>query len=1006
MIPLATHSHYSLLAGTASPDKLCRAAKKLGYRQIALTDCNSLYGLIPFLNTCQREEITPIIGAELSFRMPVQENTGRQPRAKRIFLLAKNAAGYRNLCRIITARHLQPEKNLSETIVSRHHGLLLLSCEPELLRDWHEKQLEVYAALPLRMDKKNHTLYRLAESLGVPAVAVPDSFFPEPEEFTIHQLLRAIAAKTTLSALPAQSCCSPEAWLAPSAVYADRFSAWPELTRNTFRLAEQCVFRGPDRITVMPPYSVSDSSPTAVDRELHHRAYAGAARRYGTPLPAAVEKRLREELAVISQMNFSSYFLVVRDIVPRASRTCGRGSAAASLVSYCLGLTNVCPVKHDLYFARFLNPGRRDPPDIDIDFAWDERDRILAALLENYGDHAAMVSSHVLLQPRMAIRECARIFGLTDGEIGRVTKRLPWLWRSEGEENNVLDRLSSIPNLRDFDFSEPWPEILRSACRIIGAPRHLSVHPGGVIITPRPVADYVPVERAAKGVPIIQWDKDAAEEAGLVKIDLLGNRSLGVIRDAIANLRDNGEHLDEQRWQPEDDGDTRRTIARGKTMGCFYIESPSMRLLQKKSQRGDFAHLVIHSSIIRPAANEFIREYIRRLHGGAWQPLHPLLADVLGETFGIMVYQEDVSRVAEALAGFSTAEADGLRKILSKKDRFHRLRDYEEKFISGCRRHGLQDEQIGKIWRMMLSFDGYSFCKPHSASYAKVSFQAAWLKSHFPAEFMAAVISNGGGYYSTFAYVSEARRMGLIIRRPDIRESLVRWTGRKKTVQIGLMAVKGLSRETMLRIIEKRKRRPFSSCGDFLERVQPSLDEARSLVHAGALDAFVADGNRPALLWLLAGRQKRRTAGNAGLFSNHPDPPAPRLPPETALTRYRREFMALGFLADLHPLALFADHPLRRGTIRASELHCHAGKKIRLAGWLISGKTVSTRHGEQMEFITFEDETALVESIFFPDVYRRYCHLLSSSRPYLLEGLVEEDYGAVTLTVCGLKPIR
>jgi len=1006
MIPLVTHSHYSLLTGTASPEKLCRTAKKLGYRQIALTDCNNLYGLMPFLNACQREEITPIIGTELSFRIPVRENTGRQSGAKRVFLLAKNAAGYRNLCRIITVHHLQPEKDLSETIVSRHNDLLLLSCEPELLWDWHERQMGVYAALPLRMNKKNHTLYRLAKSLGVPAVAVPDSFFPEPEGFTIHQLLRAIAAKTTLSALPAESCCSPEAWLAPPVVYADRFSAWPELIRNTFRLAEQCAFRGPDRITVMPPYPASDSSPTAVDRELHHRAHAGAARRYGTPLPAAVEKRLREELTVIAQMNFSSYFLVVRDIVPLAARTCGRGSAAASLVSYCLGLTNVCPVKHDLYFGRFLNPGRRDPPDIDIDFAWDERDRILAALLKNYGEHAAMVSSHVLLQPRMAIRECARIFGLTDGEIGRVTKRLPWFWRSEGEENRVLDLLRSIPNLRDFDFSEPWPKILRSACHIIGAPRHLSVHPGGVIIAPRPVADYVPVERAAKGVPIIQWDKDAAEEAGLVKIDLLGNRSLGVIRDAIANLRDNGEHLDEQRWHPEDDEDTRRTIARGRTMGCFYIESPSMRLLQEKSQCGDFAHLVIHSSIIRPAANEFIREYVRRLHGGSWQPLHPLLADVLSETFGIMVYQEDVSRVAEALAGFSTAEADGLRKILSKKDRFHRLRDYEEKFILGCHRHGLREEQIGKIWRMMLSFDGYSFCKPHSASYAKVSFQAAWLKSRFPAEFMAAVISNGGGYYSTFAYVSEARRMGLIIRRPDIRESPIRWTGRKRTVQIGLMAVKDLSRETMLRITEERMRRPFFSCVDFLERVQPSMDEARSLVHAGALDAFAADGNRPALLWQLAGRQKRRMTGNADLFSNQPDPPPPMLPPETALTRYRREFMALGFLADLHPLALFADHPLRRGTIRASELHRHVGEKIRLTGWLISGKTVSTRHGEPMEFITFEDETALVETIFFPDVYHRYCHLLSSNRPYLLEGLVEEDYGAVTLTVSGLKPIR
>ncbi len=253
----------------------------------------------------------------------------------------------------------------------------------------------------------------------------------------------------------------------------------------------------------------------------------------------------------------------------------------------------------------------------------------------------------------MAIRECAKIFGLSDNEISRVTRRLPWIWRQEQSDADFFRQIRALPNLKDFHFAPPWPEIIDLARRIIGIPRHLSVHPGGLVITPRPVTDYVPVERAAKGVPIIQWDKDGAEDAGLVKIDLLGNRSLGVIRDAIANLRRNGNDLDELAWQPEDDTATRETMAQGRTMGCFYIESPAMRLLQEKTKRGDFAHLVIHSSIIRPAANEFIREYIRRLHGGDWQPLHPLLADVLQETFGIMVYQEDVSRVAEALAGFS-----------------------------------------------------------------------------------------------------------------------------------------------------------------------------------------------------------------------------------------------------------------------------------------------------------------------------------------------------------------
>ena len=296
---------------------------------------------------------------------------------------------------------------------------------------------------------------------------------------------------------------------------------------------------------VLPPWEGGDAVT-----ELRRAALAGAERRYGLPLPAAVTSRLDHELAVIDTMRFSSYFLVVRDIVGPFSRTCGRGSGAASLVAYCLGITNVCPVRHNLYFERFLNPGRLDPPDIDIDFAWDERDRVLASVLERFGCRAAMVSCHVGLQPRLAIRETARVFGLPAGEIGRVTKKLPWLWRADPGADDYLDTLRTLPQLREVDLGGPWPEILRLAARISGAPRHLSVHPGGVVVTPEPVSDYAPVQRTTKGVPVLQWDKDSAEEAGLVKIDLLGNRSLGVIRDAVARVRAGGVDFDELRWQP------------------------------------------------------------------------------------------------------------------------------------------------------------------------------------------------------------------------------------------------------------------------------------------------------------------------------------------------------------------------------------------------------------------------------------------------------------------------
>jgi DNA polymerase-3 subunit alpha/error-prone DNA polymerase len=570
----------------------------------------------------------------------------------------------------------------------------------------------------------------------------------------------------------------------------------------------------------------------------------------------------------------------------------------------------------------------------------------------------------------------------------------------------LLTGLKQRPESRTLEFPHPWPEILALAQRIIGTPRYLSVHPGGVVITPRPIDEYVPLERAPKGVPIIQWEKDATEDAGLVKIDLLGNRSLGVIRDALGNLRANAVAFDESRWEPEDDLATQQALAQGRTMGCFYIESPAMRLLQQKSKVGDFEHLVIHSSIIRPAANEFIREYIRRLHGGQWDPIHPLLGEVLDETFGIMVYQEDVSRTAVILAGFSHAEADALRKVMSKKDRRHQLRDFRKRFFAGAKSRGVSQDQVTAIWEMMMSFSGYSFCKPHSASYARVSFQAAYLRVHHPAEFMAAVISNQGGFYGTFAYVSEARRLGLTILPPDINTSEVHWTGRDDVIRVGLLSTKGLSAEVQARIVAERRRQPYRSAGDFLQRVQPAEDETRALIHSGALDELNPGGNRAALMWELAcwlkTRSRKLIPRTRSLFGSSSDAQArklPPLPPEDERERLRREFSVLGFLCDRHPMELYDDILQKLKTVKAVDLPHHLGRRVRLAGWLITGKVVTTKHGDPMEFLTFEDETGIVETTFFPATYHRFCHMIDRQRPYLLSGKVEEDWGAITLTV-------
>ncbi len=1000
MIPLTLRSHYSLMQGTDSPEAICRAARKMGYSRIALTDTDTLSGLWKFLHACKEEGLAPIVGAEIT-----------DPNKKyRAVCLVKNTAGYANLCRLITQRHRDPTFDLAKTLPQRGDGLLVLTSHVKLLTKWHQVGIHTAAALHRQPPSPFHPLIKTARKLSIPLVATPGSFFLKPDGFTTHRLLRAINENTSLSQLDINELAPHDAWLATPDTYHSRFAHLPEAVENTARLADDLRFTGPSFGLVMPPWE--DEKGRSADTCLRHAAFAGARKRYGPELGEAVVERLEHELTIITRMGFSAYFLVVQKIVSQSPRTCGRGSGAASLVAYCLGITNVCPVKHNLYFGRFLNPGRTDPPDIDVDFAWDERDKVIDSVLKRFSGRSAMIAVHILFQPRMALRETAKVFGMPDAEISKITKRLPW-FRHRGElDAGLLKNLRDRPETRHLDFADPWPEIMDLAQRIIGIPRYFSVHPGGVVITPYSLDGYVPVENASKGVPIIQWDKDGAEDAGLVKIDLLGNRSLGVIRDAMTNLKANGKEINEIRWEPEDDPDTRHTIAQGRTMGCFYIESPAMRLLHQKAGSGDFEHLIIHSSIIRPAANVYIQEYLRRLHGGKWDPIHPLLADVLNETFGIMVYQEDVSRTAVALAGFSDTEADGLRKIIAKKDRRRQLTDFHERFMAGTAARGVPGEKADTVWKMMMSFSGYSFCKPHSASYARVSFQAAYLKTHHPAEFMAGVISNQGGFYSTFAYTSEARRMGLIIDPPNVNTSRIRWTGKHRQLSVGLMAVGGLSRHTMEKIVTYRKASAFTNMIDFLNRVKPAEDEARALIHCGALDRLDTNRSRTSLLWVLTRWQAKRkqVKNQLYLFAEQSIPISeispPSFPPTATTTRLHREFAVLGFLCDRHPITLFTEAIQRKKAIKANSLYGLVGQRIRLAAWLVTGKIVHTRHGDPMEFLTFEDETGIVETTFFPAIYRRFCHRIDRNRPYLLEGKVETNWGAVTLTVDRMETIR
>jgi error-prone DNA polymerase len=988
-IHLHVHSNYSFCRGANRIEELVDAALARGMTALALTDTNGMYGLVWFLQYAAERGLRPIAGAEL------------RTDDERAVLLACNRDGYSALCRLISRRQLDPAFSLSKALLESREQLIVLSDRLPLLQALGKQNGTGRLYVELNDPAAEPALLDFSRRSGVPIVATNDVYLVDPADHPMHRLLRAIALNTCLSRIPSEELAAQDRWLKPPEEMARRYPHLSRALENTLRIAGECSTDFDIGKIVFPAFETPNGSDAF--EVLREECYRGAERRYGE-LSESVLKRLEYELKIIRDKGFAPYFLVVRDIVQQSTRTCGRGSAAASLVSYCLGITHVEPITHDLFFERFLNEGRSDPPDIDVDFPWDERDAVLDYVFQKYGvDRAAMISNHVGFRCRAAVREVAKVYGLPEAEIKAVTQRMGIFWSIRHLEDFVMHD----PVYKDLELKDPWPEIVRLAVKLDGYPRNMSVHCGGVVIVPDRIDNHVPVEPAPKGVRIIQWEKDQAEDAGLVKIDLLGNRSLAVIRDALAAIKENyGVVIEYDRWDPTTDPEAQDLIRRGDTVGVFYVESPAMRQLQQKCGRGDFDHLVIHSSIIRPAANKYIREYVRRLRGGVYQPLHPIMDEVLKETYGIMVYQEDVSRIAMAMAGFSAVDADTLRKILSKKRAGRKLEDYREMFYQGAAARGVSREVVDQVWEMILSFAGYSFCKPHSASYALVSYKSAYLRAHYPAEFIAAVLTNQGGYYSPFAYVSEARRMGLQVLLPDVNSSRKEYWGREKAVRVGLMQLKGFKEASLEALLEARRQRPFSSLEDFLSRLEMDPADVKILIKAGAMDSIANGATRPEMIWKALAWHETRAAQRAVALSLFPEVRpvvTPQVPQYSARTILEHELETLDFLISRHPLTLYREPLARLRHVRAVDLKEHFGRRVTTVGWWVSGKVVTTKDEEPMEFISFEDTSALYETTFFPQVYARFCHILNRSRPYVLTGLVEEDFGAVTLTVDSVR---
>ncbi len=975
MFHVHTHSVYSPMQGLASLEWLCERARSFGHQSLALTDTNGLYGIPHFIQVARENGIKPIIGTEFicsDFRAVI---------------LCRNQRGFRGLCRLLSSLHQKSQSDFMSLFESERESWIVLSDDEKFLLnlntfyDKNSLYFEVTKGITTQKEIK------WAQEQGIKLIASARVHMREEGEDDLYRLLRAIDENCTLEEVSFERVHSPFCFFANDDQMKRWFELIPEALHHLDYIERHCRSDWFTGELIFPQFRGMDTEEASLS--LRQKCLERMVWRYpeaDNGMMRKVEERLSYELRIIEEKGFSNYFLVVDDFVSQSGINCGRGSGAASLVCYLLGITHVDPIKHNLFFERFLNEKRVDPPDIDIDFPWDERDDILDYVFRKYPGRAAMVANHNFLRDRSAIREVAKVFGIKEDEISFITNRLPRV-----------------------EVDQTWRKILFLANQIQGCLRHLSVHCGGVVVTPGPIEEYAPVEWATKGVPVIQWEKDQTELAGLVKVDLLGNRSLAVVRDSLWAVNQNYQkHYDYRSFNPVDDERTKEMMIIGNTMGVFYVESPGTRLYLQKQRSGEFEHNVIAGSVIRPAARRFANIIAKRIQGEPFTHFHPSLKDVLDETFGVLIYQEQVTQVAMILADFDVVEGNDLRKVLGKKHKQKKLSHYKEKFFSGARKKGIEQKTIEDVWEMILSFSGYSFCKPHSASYCLVSFKAAYLKAHYPAEFMAAVISNQGGFYSVSAYLEEARRFGIHILPADINESEFHYKGFKNQIRTGLMQLKGIKRKTIDQLLFSRSEfGPFQNITDFLQRVEMSFEEARTFVQARALSSIRhKEKVLVSLMWdvYIFYAQKKGHFNGVDNWEEMMDLPELREYEVGQLLGWEEERM--GALVTIPRWRLYQNLLKRDDIVRGVDFPGLVGQSVLLYGEFVTSKATRTKSGDTMLFVSFSDDCSIYETVFFPEAYIAYRDILFLEGVFLIQGIVQDDLGSYVLQVHHLRRLE
>ncbi len=973
---LNCHSFFSLRYGTLSVEKLVEEGVKNQISALALTDINNSTGMMDFVTECKKKHIHPVAGIEF-----------RREDHLLYIGLARNNEGFQELNEFLSNHNLNhqplPDRPPEFNNVFIVYPVTSPPAPLSSRRGGVPDRGELFGIRPSELNPLFLSRYREF----IPRMVIMATVtFRNPLEYELHRNFRAVDHNVLLSRLEPQQCADPNEIMIPANVLQEIYRDFPGIIRNTEKLMEAC--------SIDFNFSTSKNKSTFTgyaydDRILLEKlALDGLQYRYGDDHKEAL-KRMRHELEIIDKMGFAAYFLIAWDIIrysmSRGFYHVGRGSGANSIVAYCLRITNVDPIELNLYFERFINPKRTSPPDFDIDYSWKDRDEVLDYIFKRYGNkHTALLGAMSTFRDQSIYRELGKVHGLPKGEMDLFLKNP----EEAIHHNQIIRKISELGEMM-ADF-----------------PNLRSIHAGGVLISEEPINCYTALDFPPKGFPTTQFDMYVAEEIGFEKLDILSQRGIGHIYETAEIVKSNrGISIDVHNVKAfKVDKMVREQLRKAETIGCFYVESPAMRGLLKKLRCDNYLTLVAASSIIRPgvARSGMMKEYIFRFHHpDKFKYLHPVMEEQLKETYGVMVYQEDVLKICHHFAGLDLADADVIRRAMSGKYRSKKeLQRIIDKFFENCRKFGYPEEISKEVWRQIESFAGYSFSKAHSASYAVESYQSLYLKAYFPLEFIVGVINNFGGFYPSWVYFNEARNCGAKLHLPCVNHSAYKTCIRGKDIYLGFIHVNNLEAEVGKAICDRRSATDnlqFSGLEDFIRRVPITLDQLIILIRIGAFRFTGISKTR--LLWeahRLKRNNERTNCREAGIF-----PFAPKkfdLPEfwQSRIEEVYDEIELLGWPVTHSWFDLL--ETTFRGEVMAGDMNQFVGKKVRMLGLLVTIKYVRTVRKEWMHFGTFIDVRGrFFDTVHFPKTVEAYP--FRGEGVYLILGKIVEEFGFQSLEV-------